>query len=172
MFFYPADISHFPPFGCHLGSQLGSLRQKCDPDKCYQNSHKSRLCFITQQTFPIFIPLAVTWCPNLDPCGRSVVLTGAIENHIKVVYGFLPIRHFPCPFLWVSLGVPARVLATSLWWGYWLEGVLCRKEMLWQGLLQIIHNSSSKQTLCCWKETSLRAYKYCQKSLKSEVCIR
>ena len=78
MFFYPSDIFHFHSFGCHLGSQLGSLLQKRDPDKCDQNSHKSRLCFFTQQTLSIFIPLAVTWGPNLDPCGKSVVLTVVI----------------------------------------------------------------------------------------------
>jgi hypothetical protein len=138
MFFYPADSFHFHTFGCHLGSQLGSLWQKCDPDKCDQNSYKSRLCFFTQHTFSIFtplavtwgpqlgfllqkcdpdrcdqnshkiclcfltkqicsifLPLAVTWCPNLDPRGKSVVLTGVIKIHIKVVYVFLPSRHFP-----------------------------------------------------------------------------
>ena len=96
MFFYLADIFHFHSFGCHLGSQLKSLLQKCDPDKCDQNSHKSRLCFFTLQAFPIFIPLAVTWGPNLDPCGKSVILTGAIKIHIKVIYVFSPadIFHF------------------------------------------------------------------------------
>ena len=96
MFFYPADTFHFHSFGCRLGAQLGSLRQKCGPDKCDQKSHKSRSCFFTQQTFPIFIPLAVTCGPNLDPCGKSVILTGAIKIHIKVVYDFYPadIFHF------------------------------------------------------------------------------
>jgi hypothetical protein len=65
MFFYPADTFHFHAFGCHLGSQLGSLWQKCDPDRCCPNSHKSRSCFFTQQTFPMFIPLAVTCGPQL-----------------------------------------------------------------------------------------------------------
>ena len=51
MFFYPSNIFHFHSFDCHLGSQLGSLWQKCDPDRCDQNSHKNRLCFFTQQTF-------------------------------------------------------------------------------------------------------------------------
>ena len=114
MFFYPSDIFHFHSFGCHLGSQLGSLLQKCDPDRRDQNSHKSRLCFFTQQTFPIFIPLAVTWCPALDPCDKSVILTGAIKMHIKVGYVFLPSRHFPFSFLWLSLGDPTWILATKV----------------------------------------------------------
>ena len=112
--FYPSDIFHFHSFGCHLGSQLGSLRQKNDPDKRNQNSHKSRLCFFTQQTFPIFISFAVTWCPTLDPCCKNVILTGAIKIHIKVVYAFLPSRHFPFSFLWLSLGVPPWILATKV----------------------------------------------------------
>ena len=66
--FYPTSISHFHSFGCHLGSQLGALLQKCDPGKYDKNSHKIRRCFFTQQTFPMFIPLAVTWGPNLDHC--------------------------------------------------------------------------------------------------------
>ena len=60
--------------------------QKCDPDKCDENSRKNRLCFFTLQAFPSFIPSAVTWGPNLDPCSKSVVLTGAIKIHIKFVY--------------------------------------------------------------------------------------
>ena len=88
MVFYPSDIFHFHSFCCHLGSQLGSLLQKCDPDRRDQNSHESRLCFFNQQAFPIFIPLAVTWCPALDPCDKSVILTSAIKIHIKVVYVF------------------------------------------------------------------------------------
>ena len=95
MFFCPSDIFNFHFFGCPLGFQFGSLQQKCDPDKRAQNSHKSRLCFFTHQTFPICIPLVVPWGPNLDPCGKSVILTGARKIHIKVVYVFLPIRHFP-----------------------------------------------------------------------------
>ena len=96
MFFCPLDIFHFHSFGCPLGGQLGSLRQKCDPDRCTQSSHKSRLCFVTHQTFSIFIPLAVPWCPNLDPCGKSAILTSARKIHIKVVCVFCPsdISHF------------------------------------------------------------------------------
>ena len=90
MIFYPADIFHFHAFGCHLGSQLGSLWQKCGPGGCDENLHKSRLCLFTQQTFSIFIHLAVTWGPNLDPCGKSVILTGASKIYIKVVYVFYP----------------------------------------------------------------------------------
>ena len=103
MIFYPADISHFHSFCCHLGSQLGSLLQKCDPDKCDRNLHKSRLCFFTQQAFSIFIPVAVTWGPNLDPYGESVILTGQIKIHRKVDYVFLPNRIFLFSFLWLPL---------------------------------------------------------------------
>ena len=105
-FFYPSDIFHFHSFGCHLGSQLGSLLQKRDPDKCDQNSHKSRFCFFNQHAFFIFISFAVTWCPTLDPCCKNVILTGAIKINIKVVYAFLPNRHFQFSHLWLSLGVP------------------------------------------------------------------
>ena len=73
MFFYPTDIFHFHTFGCHLVSQLGSLLQKCDPGRCDQNLHESRLCFFTQQTFSMSIPLAVTWCPSSGPCDKPVV---------------------------------------------------------------------------------------------------
>ena len=114
MFFYPADIFHFHSFGCHLKSQLRSLLQKCDPDKCDKNLHKSRLCFFTLQAFPIFILLAVTWGPNLDPCGKSVILIGAIKIHIKVIYVFLPSRHFQFSFLWLSLGVTTWILAAKV----------------------------------------------------------
>ena len=79
-----------------------------------QNSHKSRLCFFTHQTFSIFIPLAVPWCPNLDPCCKSVILTGARKIRIKIVSVFLPIRHFPVSFLWLSLGVPTWILAAKV----------------------------------------------------------
>ena len=51
MLFYPTGILHFHFFGCHFGPRLLSLWQKCDPDRRDQNSHKSRLCFFTQQTF-------------------------------------------------------------------------------------------------------------------------
>ena len=85
MFFYPSDISHFHSFGCPLVSQLGSLRRKCDPDKCTQNSHKSCLCFLTHQTFSIFIPLVVPLGPDLDPCSKNVILAGARKIYIKVV---------------------------------------------------------------------------------------
>jgi hypothetical protein len=114
MFFNQADMFHFPSFGCHLVPQLGSSRQKCGPDRCDQNSHKSRLCFFTQQTFSIFMPLIVTWGPSLDPCGKSVILTSAIKIHIKVVRVFLHSRHFPFSFLWLSLGVPTWILAAEV----------------------------------------------------------
>ena len=57
--------------------------------------------FFTQQTCSIFILLAVTWGRNLDPCGKSVILTGAIKHHIKIVYIFYPagvfhLRSFGC----------------------------------------------------------------------------
>ena len=115
VFFYPTDIFHFPSICCHLGSQLGSSWQKCDPDKREQNSHKNCLCFFTLQAFPIFIPLAVTGCPNLDPCGKNVILTGAIGIHIKFVYVFLPNRHYPFSCLRLSLWVPTLVLVAKVW---------------------------------------------------------
>ena len=95
MLFEPASILHFHFFRCHLVSHLGSLLQKCDPDRCDHNSHKSRLCFFTHQTFSIFIHLVFTWCPNLDPCCKSVILACAIKNYIKVVYVFLVGQAFP-----------------------------------------------------------------------------
>ena len=94
MFYYPSYISHFHSFGCPLGFQLGSLRQKCDPGRCAQNSHKSRIFFFTCQTFSIFIRLSVPWEPDLDPCGENVVLAGARKIHIKLVCVLLPIKHF------------------------------------------------------------------------------
>ena len=86
--FYPSDIFHVRSFVCSLVSQLGSLRQKSDPGKCIQNSHESRLCCFTNPTFDIFIPLVVPWGPNLDPCYKSVILTGARKIRIKVGYVF------------------------------------------------------------------------------------
>ena len=112
--FYLSGDFHFHSFGCPLGFQLGSLRQKCDPDRCAQNSHKSRICFFTCQTFFIFIRLSVPWDPNLDPCGENVVLAGARKIHIKLVCVLLPIRHFPCSFLWLSLGVPTWILVAKV----------------------------------------------------------
>ena len=102
MFFYPSDIFHFHSFVCPLGSQLGSLLQKCDPDRRAQNSFKNRLCFFTHQAFPIFISVAVPWDPSLDPRGKSVILTDARKIHINVVYVFYPSdifheRSFGCP---------------------------------------------------------------------------
>ena len=102
MFFYQSDIYHFHSSGCPLGSQLGSLVQKCDPDKRAQNLFKSRLCFFTHQTFPIFIPLAVPWCPNLDPCVKSVILPGARKKH-KKPFMFFPHHTFS---IFIDLLVP------------------------------------------------------------------
>ena len=110
MFFCPSDIFHFHLFGCLLVSQLGSLRQKCDPDRCTQKSLQSRLYFFEHQTFPIFIPLAVPWGPNMDPCAKSVILASARKIHIKAVYVFFAHQTFPFPFLWLSLGVPSWAL--------------------------------------------------------------
>ena len=110
MFFYLSDIFHFHSFVCSLGSQLGSLRRECGPGRRAQNSYKTRLCFVTHQTFPMFIPLAVPWDPDLDPCSKSMILTGARKIHIKVVHVFLPIRHFLFSFLWLYLGVPSWAL--------------------------------------------------------------
>ena len=63
----------------------------------------------------MFILLAVPWGSNLDPCCKRVLLTGARKIHIKVVYVFLPIRHFPFSFLWLSLGIPTWILAAKVW---------------------------------------------------------
>ena len=115
VFFYPSDIFHFHSFGCSSGSPFGSLQQKCDPDRCAQKSPTSRLCFFTHQTFSIFIPLAVPWVPNLHPCSKSVILAGVRKIHIKVVYVFLPFRHFPFSFLWLSLDVLTWILAARMW---------------------------------------------------------
>ena len=71
--------------------------------------------FFTNQTSSIIIPLVAPWGPNLDPCGKIVILTGARKIHIKVVCVFLPIRHFQFSFLWLSLGVPTWILAAKVW---------------------------------------------------------
>ena len=113
-FFYLSDIFHFHSFVCSLGSQLGSLRRECGPGRRAQNSYKTRLRFVTHQTFPMFIPLAVPWDPDLDPCCKSAILTGARKIHRKVVYVFLHIRHFPFSSLWLSLGVPTWILAAKV----------------------------------------------------------
>ena len=42
----------------------------------------------------IFVPVAVTWGPNIDPCGKNVILAGAPKNHIKVVYVFFAQQTF------------------------------------------------------------------------------
>jgi hypothetical protein len=115
MVFYLPDIFHFRSPGCPLWSHPGSLRQKCDPDKYSQNSNKNRLCFFTHQTFSIFTPSAGPWDTILDPCGKSVILTGARKIQIKSVYVFLPIRHFPFSLLWSSLRIPSWVPAGNVW---------------------------------------------------------
>ena len=109
-------IRHFPFafLWLSLGYRFGSSQQKCVLDKCAQKSHKKRLCFVTHQTFSIFIPLVVPWGPHLDPCSKSVILTGALKNHIKIVYVFLPIRYFPFASLWLFLGVPIWILAAKV----------------------------------------------------------
>ena len=114
VFFYQADISYFLFFGSYLRSQLGSSLQKCNLDKCDQNLHKRRLCFFTQQTFPIFIPLAVTWGPNFDFCCKNVIMACAIKIHINKVCVFLSNIHFPFSCLWLSLEVPTWLLAAKV----------------------------------------------------------
>ena len=103
MFFCPSDIFHFHLFGCLLVSQLGSLRQKCDPDRCTQKSLQSRLYFFEHQTFPIFIPLAVHWRPCLGPCGKTVILVCVCKIHRKNRLCFLPHQTF-------SIFIPMAVL--------------------------------------------------------------
>ena len=44
--------------------------------------------FFAHQKLSMFIPLAVPWSFNLGPCSKSVILTGARKNHIKVAYFF------------------------------------------------------------------------------------
>jgi hypothetical protein len=51
--------------------------------------------FFAQHTFSIFVSLAVTWGPNLDPCCKSVFLAGAIKIYVKVVYVFFTQQTFP-----------------------------------------------------------------------------
>ena len=58
--------------------------------------------FFAHQKFPMFIPVAVPWGFNLGPCSKSVILTGARKNHIKVVYVFSTIMHF-------SISIPFAV---------------------------------------------------------------
>ena len=77
--------------------------------------YELRWRFFTKQTFSIIIPLVAPWGPNLDPCGKIVILTGARKIHIKVVCVFLPIRHFQFSFLWLSLDVPTWILAARMW---------------------------------------------------------
>ena len=114
MFSYPSGISNFHSFDCALAPQLGSLMQKCDPDWRAKIRIKIVYVFFTHQVFTIFIPLAVPWGPNLNPCGKSAILTGARKMHIKVVSAFLPIRHFQFSFLWLFLGVPSWILAAKV----------------------------------------------------------
>ena len=61
----------------------------------------------TKQAFPMFIPLALTWCPNLDPCCNSAILLAAIEISIKIGYGFFTCIHNVIVWslvLWFRLG--------------------------------------------------------------------
>ena len=123
MFYYPSYISHFHAFGCPLGCQLGSLLRKCDPDRCVQKSHKSRLCFSTHQTFSICISLAVPWGSNLDPCSKSVLLTSARKIHTKSVYVFFTHQTFS---MFIPLVVP---------WGPHLDP--CSKSVILTGASKI-----------------------------------
>ena len=43
------------------------------------------------------------WGANLDPCGKSVILTGARKIHIKVVYVFFTHQTFS---IFIPLAVP------------------------------------------------------------------
>ena len=70
--------------------------------------------FLPSRHFPFSYLWLSLGGPNLDPCCKSVILTGAIKIHIKIVYGFLPIRHFPFSFLWLSLGVLTWILAAEV----------------------------------------------------------
>ncbi len=70
--------------------------------------------FCTHQTFSIFTLLIVPWGPNLDPCGKSVILTGAREIHIKVVYVFFTHQTFSIFIPWVVSGVQVLILAAKV----------------------------------------------------------
>ena len=120
MFLYPWDIFPFHSFGCPLGSQLGSLLQKCAPDRRAQNSLKGRLCFLPIRHFSICVPLVVPWGPNLDPCCASVILTGARNIHTKVVYVSFTHQTF-------SISIPLAAPWASSW-------ILVGKIRSWQEL--------------------------------------
>ena len=115
MLFYPTGILHFHFFGCHFGPRLLSLWQKCDPDRCDQNSHKNRLCFFTQQTF-LF---SFLWLSLGDP---TLILVAKVwswqarqKSHKSRLCFFLPNRHFPCSYLWLSFEVATWVIVRKAW---------------------------------------------------------
>ena len=74
--------------------------------------------FFTNQTSSIIIPLVAPWGPNLDPCGKSVVLTCVFKIYIKVVYDVVAIWHFPFSFIAPSLCAPLWIFVTKVlsWW--------------------------------------------------------
>ena len=94
--FYTADIFQFHSFGWRLGSQVESLWQKCDPDRCDQHSNKSRFMFFYPADILHFHSLGCHLGSNLDPWGKNVILADAIKNYMTVVYVFYPasIFHF------------------------------------------------------------------------------
>ena len=94
MFFTHRTFSIFVPLVVFLGCHSGSLLQKYDPDKCEQNSNKSRLCFFSHQALSTFASLAVPWGAILDPCGKSVILASTCAIQINVVYGFFTHQAF------------------------------------------------------------------------------
>ena len=103
--FYPSDISQFHSFSCPFGSQLGSLLQKCNPERCSRISHQSRLCFFTHQTFSIFIPLAVPWCPNLVSLLQQCDPDRCAQNSHQSRLCFLTHQTFS---IFIPLFVPCR----------------------------------------------------------------
>jgi hypothetical protein len=70
--------------------------------------------FLADQTFSILAPLVGPWDPIMHPCDKSVILAGSYKIQIKIVYGFLSIRKFPCSLLWLRLWVPSWIVAAKM----------------------------------------------------------
>ena len=98
-------------WGRHLGSLQGG-------EGLVANSWIVHVFCASGISHVMFIPSVVSWSPNLDPCGKSVMLTGARKIRIKVLSVFLSIKHFPCSFLWLSLGALTLLLAAKTYSWY------------------------------------------------------
>ena len=111
MLFYPTGILHFHFFGCHFGPRLLSLWQKCDPDRCDQNSHKNRLCFFTQQTF-LF---SFLWLSLGDP---TLILVAKVWSWQARQKSHKSRLCFFCPtdiFHFLTVGCHLKSQLRSLW---------------------------------------------------------